>query len=119
MKMAPTICRGHHLNQCRLLESLLMDILSPIIVEGLGIAIQLDPSSLAIELLLPVGQLLMTAVNHRPLLRISQVTTNPFGDIRLLWIIVPAVRALVTDVRRLEVALITTPEAMVDRSVRS
>lgn len=96
-----------------------MDILSPIIVEGLRVAIQLDPSGLAIELLLPVSQLLMTTMNHRPLLRISQVTTNPLGDIRLLWIIVSTVRALVTDIRRLEVALITTPEAMVDRSVRS
>ena len=96
-----------------------MDILSPIIVEGLRVSIQLDSSGLAIELLLPVSQLFMTAVNHRPLLRITQITTNPLGDIRLLWIIVSTVRALVTDVRRLEVALITTPEAMVDRGIRS
>ena len=117
--VAPTNCRRHHPNQCRLLESLLVDIHSPIIVEGLRIAIQLDSSGLTIDFLLPVSQFLMTAVDHRPLLRIAEVTTDPLGDITGLWIIVSTVRALVTDVRRLEVALITTLEAMVDRSVRS
>ena len=96
-----------------------MNIHSPIIVEGLGIAIQLDPSSLAIDFLPPMSQLLMTAVDHRPLLRIAEVTTDSLGHITGLWIIVSTVRALVTDVRRLEVALITTLEAMVDRGVRS
>lgn len=48
-----------------------MNILSSIIVEGLHIAIQLDSSGLTIDFLLSVGQLLMTTVNHGPLLRIT------------------------------------------------
>jgi len=116
--MAPTNCRGHHFNQCGL-GSLLVDIHSPIIVIGLCIAIQLDPSGLTIDFLLSVSQLLMTTVNHWPLLWITKVTTDSLGHITGLWIIVSTVRALVTDIRRLEVALVTTLEAMVDRGVRS
>ena len=84
-----------------------------------GAVLQHDMTGLTAHVLDAMGDLLMATMHHRALHRVTQIAAGALGHIALVRVGVAALRALEAFFGRFEVALETTHEAVVDRSVRT